>query len=147
MKNIIPKDCKVKFVPSPAGCRLASNGHFSWYRVSSTLDSSSGKKYLLDGSDETCWSSAQASETSDSLDRAAHFRMCFQGLPQTIHLSWSELIPATHFALTFQGGFSGTTASVYIAASRPGGQTPLELGMAFAGKVYPKDSNARQVFE
>jgi hypothetical protein len=117
-------------------------------------------------------------------------------------LSWSELIPATHFALTFQGGFSGTTASVYIAASRPGGvlgwpmtetvfktfhsleylscvrilgihlackrhltfqggfsgttasvyiaasrpggQTPLELGMAFAGKVYPKDSNARQ---
>ncbi|KAJ9112711.1 hypothetical protein QFC22_006213 [Naganishia vaughanmartiniae] len=109
MKNITPKDCVV--------------------RVSSTLDSSSGKKNLLDGSDETCWSSAQ-------------------GLPQTVRLSWNELIPATHFAITFQGGFSATAVSVYVAAVRPAKYVDnITLGMVLGGKVYPKDSNGRQVFE
>ncbi|KAJ9095254.1 hypothetical protein QFC21_005620 [Naganishia friedmannii] len=109
MKNITPKDCVA--------------------RVSSTLDSSSGKKNLLDGSDETCWSSAQ-------------------GLPQSVRLSWEGLIPATHFAITFQGGFSATSVAVYIAAIRPGKYVDdVKLGTVLGGKVYPKDSNGRQVFE
>ncbi|KAJ9112630.1 hypothetical protein QFC19_000650 [Naganishia cerealis] len=132
MKNITPKDCVV--------------------RVSSTLDSSSGKKNLLDGSDETCWSSAQVCLISLLFTSLSYvilsIRILFQGLPQSVRLSWNELIPATHFAITFQGGFSATAVSVYVAALRPGKHVDnLDLGMVLGGKVYPKDGNGRQVFE
>ncbi|KAG7562266.1 hypothetical protein FFLO_02254 [Filobasidium floriforme] len=91
--------------------------------VSSTFDKSSNKKNLLDGNEETCWSSQQ-------------------GLPQSISLKVSKLTPITHIALTFQGGFSGTTCSVYLASDRPGKASEgVDLGLIFGGKIYPKDSN------
>ena len=121
------------------------------YRVSSTLDSSSGKKNLLDGSDETCWSSAQVrQQLFHILYSFPDFtiRVSLQGLPQSVRLSWDGLIPATHFAITFQGGFSATSVAVYVAAIRPGKYVDnIKLGTVLAGKVYPKDGNGRQVFE
>jgi len=99
-------------------------------KVSSTLDSSSGKKNLLDGSNETCWSSTQ-------------------GLPQWIHLIFPTPIPATHFAVTFQGGFAGTTMKMYVFEGKDresvGSANPWAL--VFAGRVFARDINARQVFE
>lgn len=98
-------------------------------RVSSTLDKTASKKNLLDGSDETCWSSAQ-------------------GLPQHIHLAFPKLLPATHIALTFQGGFVGTTCEVYLATARPGLESAeVGLGLVYAGALHPKEGNARQIFE
>lgn len=151
MKNIKPRDCVIRYVFT--GCLDRSGSSYiilDDHSVSSTLDSSSGKKNLLDGSDETCWSSAQVRRSCHN--RSLHvfdtLRIHTQGLPQTIHLNWKELIPATHFALTFQGGFSATAVSVYVAAERPGRSNgDVALGMAFGGKVYPKDGNGRQVFE
>ena len=65
-----------------------------------------------------------------------------QGLPQWISLRVNKLTPITHVAITFQGGFSGTTAGVYLASDRPGKASEgVDLGLVFGGKIYPKDSN------
>lgn len=67
-----------------------------------------------------------------------------QGLPQHIHFVFPHEIPATHVALTFQGGFSGTAAGVWIATGPPGGKqrTKVDLGLVFGGKIHPQDGNA-----
>ncbi|KAI0067977.1 hypothetical protein BV25DRAFT_1911013 [Artomyces pyxidatus] len=90
-------------------------------RVSSTLDKSVGKKYLIDGSPETCWSSQQ-------------------GLPQYIHLSFASPVVPKLLSLTFQGGFVGTKCSVEI-------QSPDSSEWRTLTHIYPEDVNRRQTFE
>ena len=52
-------------------------------------------------------------------------------------------MPVTHLAITFQGGFSGTTVGLYLASERVGinGADGFDVGLIFAGKIYPKDGN------
>lgn len=60
-------------------------------RVSSVLNKDTkqyGKKYLLDGNDESCWSSDQ-------------------GSPQWIKLDFKEKYRITNIEIQFQGGFAG----------------------------------------
>ncbi|KAJ7109848.1 hypothetical protein C8R44DRAFT_833458 [Mycena epipterygia] len=61
--------------------------------VSSTLDKSVAKKYLVDNNPETCWTSQQ-------------------GLPQYVQLGFPELVIPENVHLTFQGGFVGTRCAV-----------------------------------
>ncbi|KAJ3796662.1 galactose-binding domain-like protein [Lentinula aff. detonsa] len=102
-------------------------------KVSSTLDKSVGKKNLIDGSPETCWTSQQ-------------------GLPQTITLTFPSsssssrgVIPKT-LSLTFQGGFVGRTCAIHV---RP---VPVHLVSSEKATwtvlkyVYPEDVNRRQTF-
>ncbi|KAJ3749917.1 hypothetical protein DFH05DRAFT_1465017 [Lentinula detonsa] len=102
-------------------------------KVSSTLDKSVGKKNLIDGSPETCWTSQQ-------------------GLPQTITLTFPlsssssrGVIPKT-LSLTFQGGFVGRTCAIHF---RP---VPVHLDSSEKATwtvlkyVYPEDVNRRQTF-
>ncbi|EIW71724.1 hypothetical protein TREMEDRAFT_60640 [Tremella mesenterica DSM 1558] len=91
--------------------------------VSSTAPQTS-KKALLTSSDE-CWTSTS--------------------LPSFVHLILpNPLNNVTHLALTFQGGFVATTISIYIAFQA--GESDVNLGLAFGGKIYPEDKNKRQIF-
>lgn len=70
-----------------------------------------------------------------------------QSLPSYIHLEFpTPLDNATHIALTFQGGFVGTTAFVYVA-TKAKNEGEAEVGLMMGGKIYPEDKNKRQVFE
>ncbi|EJC98654.1 uncharacterized protein FOMMEDRAFT_136871 [Fomitiporia mediterranea MF3/22] len=94
-------------------------------RVSSALDKSVGKKYLTDGSSETCWTSQQ-------------------GLPQYIHVFFeSAVIPRT-VHLTFQGGFVGKRCLLQILPSSAGEETPALKDLT---TVFPEDVNRKQFFE
>ncbi|PSS36817.1 hypothetical protein PHLCEN_2v1361 [Hermanssonia centrifuga] len=94
-------------------------------KVSSTLDKSVGKKFLTDGSPETCWTSQQ-------------------GTPQFIQLSFaSRIIPKT-IHLTFQGGFVGTRCSIDITVGRIEGNKGEWKTWT---NVYPEDVNRRQSFD
>ncbi|KAJ7594879.1 galactose-binding domain-like protein [Mycena floridula] len=90
-------------------------------KVSSTLDKSVGKKYLIDNSPETCWTSQQ-------------------GLPQFVQFSLSQPVIPKRLSITFQGGFVGTRCSVNLKA--------VDTDEWFSlTSVYPEDVNRRQVFE
>ncbi|CAE7141128.1 unnamed protein product [Rhizoctonia solani] len=96
-------------------------------KVSSTLDKSVGKKNLIDGSPETCWTSAA-------------------GLPQSIELVFSDTVTPKQLALTFQGGFVGTRCTVYgILAG--GGEDAGSLKWQAIAQIYPEDINRRQTFD
>ncbi|KAJ3933877.1 MAG: hypothetical protein NXY57DRAFT_1047629 [Lentinula lateritia] len=89
-------------------------------KVSSTLDKSVGKKNLVDGSPETCWTSQQ-------------------GLPQTITLilpssSPCGVIPKL-LSITFQGGFVGRTCAIHARAN-----------WRLLTYIYPEDVNRKQTF-
>ncbi|KAK2461519.1 hypothetical protein APHAL10511_005982 [Amanita phalloides] len=90
-------------------------------KVSSTLDKSVGKKCLVDGDPETCWTSQQ-------------------GLPQCIHLTFAERVIPQQLSLTFQGGFVGTRCSIHIL---PYGEQEWTI----LTHVYPEDVNRRQSFD
>ena len=69
-------------------------------------------------------------------------------LPSSVLLVFPEAIPnATHLALTFQGGFVGTTAMVYCATKPHDIENDVDLGLTMGGYIYPEDKNKRQVFE
>ncbi|KAJ7497503.1 galactose-binding like protein [Mycena latifolia] len=87
-------------------------------KVSSTLDKSVGKKHLVDGNSETCWTSQQ-------------------GLPQYVQLGFSELVIPESVHLTFQGGFVGTRCTVKI-------QSGNDWQMLTC--IFPEDINGRQEF-
>ncbi|WVQ96187.1 hypothetical protein IAU59_003290 [Kwoniella sp. CBS 9459] len=94
--------------------------------VSSTAQGSS-KKHLLDpttNDEEIPWSS---------------------NIPSWVHLTFPTPIKASHFAIEFQGGFVGTSASVWVARSEDA-EGGVGLGLMMGGKVYPEDKNKRQVF-
>ncbi|ORY28520.1 hypothetical protein BCR39DRAFT_468216, partial [Naematelia encephala] len=69
-------------------------------------------------------------------------------LPSSVHLIFpTPLEGVTHLALTFQGGFAATTATVYVALRPHGDESGIQLGLMMGGKIYPEDKNKRQVFE
>ncbi|CAE6402355.1 unnamed protein product [Rhizoctonia solani] len=96
-------------------------------KVSSTLDRSVGKKNLIDGSPETCWTSAA-------------------GLPQSVELIFSDAVVPKQLALTFQGGFVGTRCTVY--GILPHDSEGPENGSQWQKivQIYPEDINRRQTF-
>ncbi|KAK7439350.1 hypothetical protein VKT23_017575 [Stygiomarasmius scandens] len=101
-------------------------------RVSSTLDKSVGKKYLVDGNPETCWTSQQ-------------------GLPQWISLTFPSPIAPTCISLTFQGGFVGRRCAIHYKPlkppqSEPESQTTEKDSWALLTNIYPEDVNRKQTF-
>ncbi|WVO13718.1 hypothetical protein L204_101340 [Cryptococcus depauperatus] len=105
----------------PLGTRLS---------VSQTLPGSS-KKHLLNP-DATTGESLPWSSTA----------------PSTLHLIFPQPTPATHLALTFQGGFVGTSVNVWVAEeSDSEAEGEVGLGLEYGGKLHPEDRNKRQVFE
>ncbi|KAF5352194.1 hypothetical protein D9758_009252 [Tetrapyrgos nigripes] len=111
--------------------------HFA-NRVSSTLDKSVGKKYLVDGSPETCWTSQQ-------------------GLPQWISLTFTSTTPITptRISFTFQGGFVGKKCAVHYKPYRDLSQAQDNTSLNEKDKdpwtlltyIYPEDVNRRQTFD
>ncbi|CAE6525961.1 hypothetical protein RSOLAG22IIIB_02800 [Rhizoctonia solani] len=97
-------------------------------KVSSTLDKSVGKKNLIDGSPETCWTSAA-------------------GLPQSVELSFSDAVTPKQLALTFQGGFVGTRCTVYGIVSHEGEGGENGSKWKTIAQIYPEDINRRQTFD
>ncbi|KAF8488681.1 galactose-binding like protein [Gautieria morchelliformis] len=93
-------------------------------KVSSTLDKSVGKKYLTDGSAETCWTSGQ-------------------GTPQYIQLAFPVPVTPTKVSLTFQGGFVGIRCAIHTRLHSP--DQPSEW--RFMTHVFPEDVNRRQTFD
>lgn len=91
-------------------------------KVSSTLDKSVGKKYLTDGSPETCWTSQQ-------------------GTPQFVQLTFTTRVVPKKLHLTFQGGFVGTRCSLEVAAEEDKPEWKPWT------KVYPEDVNRKQSFD
>ncbi|KAL1737690.1 galactose-binding domain-like protein, partial [Schizophyllum fasciatum] len=89
-------------------------------RVSSTLDKSVGKKNLIDGSPETCWTSQQ-------------------GLPQYVQVLFERPARPETISFTFQGGFVGKTC--VVAVTEPGSSEWQELT-----RIYPDDVNRQQTF-
>ncbi|KAJ3760954.1 hypothetical protein EV360DRAFT_68279 [Lentinula raphanica] len=103
-------------------------------KVSSTLDKSVGKKNLIDGSPETCWTSQQ-------------------GLPQTITLTFpnsssltSRGVVPKSLSLTFQGGFVGRTCAVHVRPVLDAALAKERLDWTLLTYVYPEDVNRRQMF-
>ncbi|KAF9518529.1 hypothetical protein BS47DRAFT_1379818 [Hydnum rufescens UP504] len=116
-------------------------------RVSSTLEKSSGKKNLTDGSPETCWSSTQGYPV------LRYFRDDSQGTPQYIQASFDSLILPQVISLTFQGGFAGLRCALY-ARSRgingddsSSGKDKIERdGWLLLDRFFPEDVNRKQTF-
>lgn len=51
-------------------------------------------------------------------------------------------------AFTFQGGFVGTSVSVWAAEEKDAEKEGIiRLGLELGGKIYPEDRNKRQIFE
>ncbi|KAJ6609337.1 galactose-binding domain-like protein [Mycena sp. CBHHK59/15] len=96
-------------------------------KVSSTLDKSVGKRHLLDGNPETCWTSQQ-------------------GLPQYIQLDFSERIIPESVYLTFQGGFVGTRCAVKVAILPDNSDGPSGSNWQLSTYVFPEDINGQQKF-
>ncbi|KAF8603767.1 hypothetical protein BDV93DRAFT_532992 [Ceratobasidium sp. AG-I] len=97
-------------------------------KVSSTLDKSVGKKNLVDGSPETCWTSTA-------------------GLPQSIELQFAEAVSPSQLALTFQGGFVGTRCTIYrIPPKDNEADTSGAPSWSSVAQIFPDDINRRQMF-
>ncbi|KAE9396204.1 hypothetical protein BT96DRAFT_825039 [Gymnopus androsaceus JB14] len=96
-------------------------------KVSSTLDKSVGKKNLVDGSPETCWTSQQ-------------------GLPQTITLSFGSSSVPKSLSLTFQGGFVGQSCAVHVRLANPVESESSTNQWTFLTYIYPEDVNRKQTF-
>jgi hypothetical protein len=75
--------------------------------------------------------------------------LTFATTPAFVHLTFpSPVQGATHLALTFQGGFVGTSAMVYVGTQPKEGEgaVVLGLGLVMAGRIHPEDISRRQVF-
>ncbi|KAF5385335.1 hypothetical protein D9615_001038 [Tricholomella constricta] len=92
-------------------------------KVSSTLDKSVGKKYLVDNNPETCWTSQP-------------------GLPQHVQLTFAERVIPKRILLTFQGGFVGTQCSLHVESETEGKKVWRHWT-----SIYPEDVNRRQAFD
>lgn len=109
-------------------------------RVSSTLDKSVGKKYLTDGSPETCWTSQQVQYYSSlGIHRSLTHRYS-QGTPQYVQLTFAATVIPRRIELTFQGGFVGTRTLVEVL---PSGEQKWRT----LTRIYPEDVNRKQVFD
>lgn len=105
------------------------------------LDKSVGKKFLVDENPETCWTSQQVRDGIGLCVNKVFMNFLNpQGLPQYIHLAFSERVIPKRISFTFQGGFVGTQCSVYISSEVGNGWNCLCT-------IYPEDVNRRQSFE
>ncbi|CAA7268042.1 unnamed protein product [Cyclocybe aegerita] len=98
-------------------------------KVSSTLEKANGKRNLIDGSPETCWTSQQS------------FRN-IQGLPQFIQLGFTNRVIPKRVSITFQGGFVGTRCAICIPTDESGKKDWRPFTT-----IFPEDVNRRQMFE
>ncbi|WVO23249.1 uncharacterized protein IAS62_004596 [Cryptococcus decagattii] len=68
--------------------------------------------------------------------------------PSSLQLYFPTPVAATHVAFTFQGGFVGTSMSVWAAEEKDAEKEGIvRLGLELGGKIYPEDRNKRQIFE
>jgi len=95
-------------------------------KVSSTLDKSCGKKNLVDGSPETCWTSQQ-------------------GIPQYVQLTLPNPMIPKRLSITFQGGFVGTRCALSLLLEPSESSTRKEWNTWTY--VYPEDVNRQQTFD
>ncbi|XP_026284079.1 nuclear receptor 2C2-associated protein [Frankliniella occidentalis] len=79
-----------------------------------------GKKYMFDGSDETCWNSAQ-------------------GSPQFVSLQLPQEVTIERIVIQFQGGFVGQDCM--FSSTRENGEKNDDV------PFYPEDVNTLQVFK
>eukprot|EP00038_Savillea_parva_P029654 m.72536 g.72536 ORF g.72536 m.72536 type:complete len:148 (+) comp8789_c0_seq2:113-556(+) len=100
-------------------------------RVSSTLNRDTkqfGKKFLTDGTEETCWNSDQ-------------------GSPQFIDLDFTRPVNPAALRLMFQGGFAGKECELVGTRMEPGDQGEAGERCTFSlGEFWPADSNTVQEF-
>ncbi|PFH52347.1 hypothetical protein AMATHDRAFT_2348 [Amanita thiersii Skay4041] len=95
-------------------------------KVSSTLDKSVAKHHLLDNNPETCWSSQQ-------------------GIPQYIHITFTECVIPQRLSLTFQGGFVGIQCALQVLpCTIPATQSSEWHTYTH---IYPEDVNRQQFFD
>jgi len=95
------------------------------------LDKSVGKKCLVDGSPETCWTSQQ-------------------GLPQFIHITFGSPVYPEVISITFQGGFVGKRCSILAdLPSNKEDSEPAERSapLIYLCSIFPEDVNRKQAFE
>lgn len=121
---------------------LSFHSLFFFFRVSSTLEKATGKKNLIDGSPETCWTSQQVFRKyfrdSDNKDSPS----VPKGLPQFIQLGFTHPVLPNRLLITFQGGFVGTRC-VVCTLTEEGGKKEWKT----LTTVYPEDVNRRQIFD
>ncbi|XP_060599006.1 nuclear receptor 2C2-associated protein-like [Ruditapes philippinarum] len=92
-------------------------------RVSSVLNrdvKQFGKKYLVDGNEDTCWNSDQ-------------------GSPQWITIDFEESIVPVELCIQFQGGFAGADCWVE-------GKMDASSSWEKIDYFYPEDKNSLQTF-
>lgn len=108
--------------------RLLSRGPdavLSTVTVSSTFEKNQnlyGKQFLLDGDEQTCWSSAPGK------------------LPATVVFVFSRPVQFTSVVCQFQGGFVPRMMDISVASAD-------EKTAHAAGRFYPEDSNKEQRFQ
>ncbi|PIK51542.1 hypothetical protein BSL78_11569 [Apostichopus japonicus] len=83
-----------------------------------------GKKFLIDGNEETCWNSDQAQA----------------GSGQWISLEFREPVLLEEIHLTFQGGFVGKTCQIHAVIGQEDATSYSKI-LDF----FPKDDNSRQI--
>ncbi|KAH6917096.1 galactose-binding domain-like protein [Coprinopsis sp. MPI-PUGE-AT-0042] len=94
-------------------------------KVSSTLEKSTGKKHLIDGNLETCWTSQQ-------------------GLPQHVQINFPDkTVYPKRLCFTFQGGFVGTKCRIEAVSATSEDPRNWQL----LTQVYPEDVNRQQDFD
>lgn len=98
-------------------------------RVSSVLNNDVkqfGKKFLIDGNEETCWNSDQAPA----------------GSVQWIAVEFQEPVTLEEVHLTFQGGFVGKTCQLHTITEQ---EDPSSYSKIL--DFFPKDDNSKQIFQ
>ncbi|KAL7416682.1 galactose-binding domain-like protein [Mrakia frigida] len=114
---------------TPSGPPISLIDSDTVVRVSSTLDKSVGKKYLTDGSNETCWASAN-------------------GLPQSLTLTFPSAILPSSILLTFAGGFVGTNCTFSTLPLSPSStKKEKEKEWIVRNRFFPEDVNRKQTFD
>eukprot|EP00040_Diaphanoeca_grandis_P002759 m.22646 g.22646 ORF g.22646 m.22646 type:complete len:152 (+) comp13878_c0_seq1:330-785(+) len=103
-------------------------------RVSSTLNrdvKNFGPKFMLDGSDETCWNSDQ-------------------GSPQHVIVNFNRVVHPKQISVMFQGGFVGKNCDILVmpeVATDVKDEPGSKPSMTQIGHFYPEDTGTAQLFE
>ena len=140
VKSLIDPDTKIKCVKSFHPIYSDHESDTENGRVSSTLDKSVRKKYLIDGSPETCWTSQQVCYLTCFGWISCLLQSFMQGTPQYIQLTFASPVTPKRVEFTFQGGFVGTKCAVEALRAEEQAWTPMT-------RIYPEDVNRKQTFD